>query len=159
VPALRLDSGDLLAENAAVLQQIAALYPKAELAPIDALGRARLQQWLAFIGSELHKATFIPLLDKKAPAGTREHTLQKAKARLDYLDRHLTGREFLLDKFSVADAYLVTILNWTAVKDVDLAPWPALLAYFKRIRARPAVAQAVAEEYAMYQAELERRAA
>jgi glutathione S-transferase len=159
VPSLKLDSGELIAENAAVLQYIANLYPEAELAPTDELGRARLQQWLGFIGSELHKAMFIPLLDRKAPEGTRAHTLSKYRVRLDFLDRHLAGREFLLERFSVADAYLVTILNWTAPTEVDLAPWPAVKDYYKRMRARPAVARAVAEEYALYQAENARHAA
>jgi glutathione S-transferase len=159
VPLLRLESGELITENMAVLQYIAARHPQAELAPTDELGRARLQQWLGFIGTELHKAMFIPLFDRKAPDGTRAHTLNKYRSRLDYLDRHLTGREFLLDRFSVADAYLVTILNWTAPTEVDLAPWPALKDYYKRMRARPAVAKAIAEEYALYQAEQARHAA
>ena len=153
VPLLEVDGGERIAENTAVLQFIAAHFPEAELAPTDPLGRARLQQWLGFIGTELHKAMFIPLFDRKAPDGTRAHTLNKSRSKLDYLDRYLTGREYLLDKFSVADAYLVTILNWTAPTDVDLAAWPALKDYYKRMRARPLVAKAIAEEYALYEAE------
>src|SRR5579863_1526344 len=77
VPLLRLDDGSLLSENAAILQYIAGRYPDAKLAPTDALGRAHLQQWLCFIGTELHKALFIPLFDKNAPEGTRTHTLKR----------------------------------------------------------------------------------
>ncbi len=135
VPLVRLDDGSLLSENAAILQYIAARYPQAELAPRDDIERARLQQWLCFIGTELHKGLFIPLFDQKAPDGTRAHTLKKYESRLNYLDNHLTDREFLLDRFSVADAYLFTILNWTAPTRVDLTPWPAIKAYTRPMRA------------------------
>ncbi len=159
VPLLRLDDDTLLAENAAILQYIAARYPQAQLAPADAEGRARLQQWLCFIGTELHKALFMPLFDQKAPDGTRAHVLSKAQSRLKYLNGHLTGREFLLDDFSVADAYLYTVLNWAKFTGVDLAPYPAIAAYYDRLKVRPSVAKAFAEEYALYQAEQARHKA
>ena len=159
VPLLRLEDGTLLAENAAVLQYIAARYPQAELVPNDAVGRARLQQWLCFIGTELHKATFIPLFDQKAPEGTRAHVLDKAKSRLKYLNDHLTGREFLLDDFTVADAYLYTVLNWAKFTGVDLEPYPAIAGYYNRLKSRPSIAKAFAEEYALYQAEQARQKA
>jgi glutathione S-transferase len=159
VPLLRLDDGSLLSENAAILQYIAACYPDAELAPSDAIGRARLQQWLCFIGTELHKALFIPLFDQKAPDGTRSHALKKSQSRLQYLNDHLTGREFLLDRFSIADAYLYTILNWTVPTHVDLTAWPAIKAYHGRLATRPSVAKAFAEEFALYKAELARHQA
>jgi len=159
VPLVRLDDGSLLSENAAILQYIAARYPQAELAPRDDIERARLQQWLCFIGTELHKGLFIPLFDQKAPDGTRAHTLKKYESRLNSLDNHLTGREFLLDRFSVADAYLYTILNWTAPTRVDLTPWPAIKAYHERLQKRPSVAKAFQEEFALYRAELARHQA
>ena len=159
VPLVRLDDGSLLSENAAILQYIAARYPQAELAPRDDIERAHLQQWLCFIGTELHKGLFIPLFDQKAPDGTRVHTLKKYESRLNYLDNHLTGREFLLDRFSVADAYLYTILNWTAPTRVDLTPWPAIKAYHERLQKRPSVAKAFQEEFALYRAELARHQA
>ena len=159
VPLVRLDDGSLLSENAAILQYIAARYPQAELAPRDDIERARLQQWLCFIGTELHKGLFIPLFDQKAPDGTRAHTLKKYESRLNYLDNHLTGREFLLDRFSVADAYLYTILNWTMPTRVDLTPWPAIKAYHERLQKRPSVAKAFQEEFALYGAELARHQA
>jgi len=159
VPLLRLDDGSLLPENAAILQYIAARYPKAKLAPSDDIERARLQQWLCFIGTELHKALFIPLFDQKAPGGTRERTLEKSASRLAYLNAHLDGREFLLDRFSVADGYLYTVLNWTVPTRIDLAPWPAIKDYHQRLRTRPSVAKAFAEEFALYQAELTRHQA
>jgi glutathione S-transferase len=159
VPLLRLDDGSLLSENAAILQYIAGRYPQAGLAPGDDAGRAHLQQWLCFIGTELHKGLFSPLFDQKAPEGTRQHRLNKSASRLKFLDDHLAGREFLLDRFSVADAYLCTVLNWSAPTRVDLAPWPAVKAYHERLRARPAIAKAFREEAALYQAELARHKA
>ena len=159
VPLLRLDDGSLLSENAAILQYIAGRYPQAGLAPSDDIGRAHLQQWLCFIGTELHKGFFNPLFDQKAPEGTRQHILNKFGSRLKFLDDHLVGREFLLDRFTVADAYLYTILNWTAPTRVDLAPWPAIKAYHERLRTRPMLARAFQEEIALYQAELARHKA
>jgi glutathione S-transferase len=159
VPALRLDDGSLLTENAAVLQYLAERFPTGQLAPTGDLERARLQQWLCFIGTELHKAMFIPLFDRNAPDGTKPHTLAKSQSRLDFLNAHLTGREFLLDRFSIADAYLCTVLNWTRPTQVDLAPWPAIKEYHRRMVARPSVARAISEEYALYEAELARHRA
>jgi len=159
VPLLRLDDGSLLSENAAILQYIAGRYPQAQLAPSGDIERARLQQWLCFIGTELHKGLFIPLFDQKAPEGTREYTLKKTESRLKYLDDHLSGREFLLDRFSVADGYLYTVLNWTVPTRVDLARWPAIKSYYEYLQARPSVAKAFLEELALYKAELARHKA
>jgi len=159
VPLLRLDDGSLLRENAAILQYIAARYPQAELVPADATEKARLQQWLSFIGTELHKGLFIPLFDQKAPEGTRPHVLKKQESRLKYLDNYLGGRDFLLDRFTVADAYLYTVLNWTTATSVDLAPFPAIQQYHRRLQKRPSVAKAFQEELALYKAELARHQA
>ena len=156
VPALRTDDGVVLTENAAVLQYLAASAPHAALAPLDGLELARLHQWLCFIGTELHKAMFIPLFDRKAPDGTAAHALAKAKSRLDHLEAHLNGRTYLLDRFSVADAYLCTVLNWAGPTRVDLAPWPSIHAYHRRIAERPAAARAIREEWSLYEAELAR---
>jgi glutathione S-transferase len=159
VPLLRLDDGSLLSENAAILQYIAARYPQSQLAPKNEIERARLQQWLCFIGTELHKGFFIPLFDQKAPQGTREHTLKKYESRLNYLNNHLTGRDYLLDRFSVADAYLYAILNWTVPLNVDLTPWPAIKSYRESLQSRPSIAKAFLEEMALYKAELARHKA
>jgi glutathione S-transferase len=159
VPVLRTDAGEVLSENAAVLQYLAGQLPHARLAPDAPLERARLQQWLCFIGTELHKALFVPLLDKKAPEAVKAYALEKGTSRLDMLDAHLKGREFLLERFSVADPYLFTVLHWSQVTPVDLKRWPALLAYFERVGKRPSVARALAEEGALYLAELKRHRA
>src|SRR5262249_38139325 len=126
VPALDVGVGSVLTENSAVLQYVAERFPGAHLAPTEALERARLQQWLGFLGTELHKAVFIPLLDPRANETVKAYAKDKAAQRFEVLNAHLTGREFLLDRFSVADAYLVTVLNWAAFTGVDLAAWPAV---------------------------------
>jgi glutathione S-transferase len=105
VPALRTDDGAVLTENAAILQYVASRFPAADLAPTDGIARARLQAWLSFVGTELHKGLFIPLLDRRAPEGAKTYAMEKYRPRLDYLNDYLSGREFLLDRFSVADAY------------------------------------------------------
>ena len=160
VPTLRTDDGIVLTENAAILQYIASRYPGSELAPRNERERAQLQQWLCFIGTELHKGLFVPLLDKKAGAEVKSYVLEKNLSRLDYLDNYLRGRDYLLDHFSVADAYLVTVINWTmATPPIDLAKWPNVKAYYERLRTRPSITKAVAEEFELYKAELARHKA
>ncbi len=159
VPLIRLDDGALLSENAAVLQYVAARYPGADLGGRDDLERARLQQWLCFIGTELHKALFIPLFDQGLSEDAKARVRDKSELRFAFLDNHLRGRDFLLDRFTVADAYLYTVLNWTGSTKVDLTPWPAIAAYHKRMQARPSIAKAFKEEFALYQAELARHKA
>jgi glutathione S-transferase len=160
VPTLRTDDGLVLTENAAILQYVADRFPQAGLSAADGAERSRLHQWLCFIGTELHKALFVPLLDKKAPQEMKGYVLAKNLSRLDYLENYLKGRDYLLDHFSVADAYLVTVINCTmATPPVELAKWPTLKAYYNRLRARPSIAKAIAEEFDLYKAELARRKA
>ena len=115
-----------------------------------------MQQWLGFIGTELHKAVFVPLLDASAPDAEKGYAREKLALRMGVLEKHLAGREFLLDAFSIADAYLATILNWTAATAVNLAEWPAVQDYHRRMLKRPSIARAFGEELALYQAELAR---
>ncbi|MDB4990386.1 MAG: glutathione S-transferase [Myxococcaceae bacterium] len=151
VPVLRTDNLELLTESSAILQHVARLFPDAQLAPTDELGLARLQQWLCFIAAELHKGLFAPLLDSKAPEVVKSYTRDKYLSRtFGLLDDYLEDREFLLDSFSVADAYLVAVLGWAAATAIDLATWPALAAYVKRLHARPSIARALSEERALY---------
>jgi glutathione S-transferase len=162
VPALRLDDGTVVTENAAILQYIADAYPEARLAPpeSDRLARTTLRQWLSFIGAELHKALMTPLLGRDTPPEVKAWVLSKYLSRLAYLDRRLAGREFLLDRFSVADAYLATVLNWTqATPEIDLAAYPNVKAYLERMRRRPTVAAALALEVPLFRAEIARRKA
>ncbi|MGO4712432.1 glutathione binding-like protein [Bradyrhizobium sp. 2TAF24] len=160
VPTLRTDDDVVLTENAAILQYVAERFPGAGMAAENAQERARLQQWLCFIGTELHKGLFLPLLDRKAPADVHAYTLKKYLSRLDYLNRYLDGRAFVLDHFSVADAYLATVLNWSmATPMIDFKAYPAVTAYLTRMRARPSIARAMAEELELYKAEIARHKA
>ena len=158
VPVLRTDSGELLTENGAVLQYIAERFPTAGLAPDSGIERARLWQWLSFLGTEVHKAIFGTLFDLKAPKEALAHARSRIPARFARLDQHLTGREFLLDRFSVADAYLATILNWCLATEISLDAYPALSAFRSRMLERPSVKQAMAIELPLYQQEVAKRA-
>jgi glutathione S-transferase len=160
VPTLRTDDGHVLTENAAILQYVADRFPQAGISTGPGIERSRLHQWLCFIGTELHKGLFMPLLDRKAPPEVKTYVLGKNISRLDFLENYLKGREFLLDHFSVADAYLVTVINWTmATPPIELAKWPTVKAYYDRLRARPSIANAVAEEFELYKAEVARHKA
>jgi glutathione S-transferase len=159
VPTLRTDQGEIITENAAILQYVVDRYPQAQLGPASGLERTRLQQWLSFISSELHAATFIPLLDKKAPEGAKAFSLSKAPERLKVLSQHLRDREFLLERFSVADAYLTAVLGWTIATPIKLADWPILEGYLGRMHQRPSVARAFAEERQLYGQEQARKSA
>jgi glutathione S-transferase len=158
VPTIRTDDGEVIMENAAVLQWIAERYPAAALGPADAPSRTRLRQWLSFIATELHMKLQV-LLDRSAPDGAKRYALDKLPARLSFVDRHLADREHLLDRFTVADALLVTVLHWTIVTPVKLDEWPSLSAYVGRLRDRPSVARALAEETPMYLREQQTRRA
>lgn len=151
VPALRTDEGEVLTENAAILQYLADRFPDAGLAP-QGFERYRLQQWLSFIGSELHKHVFTPLLSPKSDEAAKALAREAAAERFAYLDEQLDGREYLLDTFTVADAYMAAVLNWAQAVKFDLAAYPNVVAYRDRIRSRPAVARALGEEFALYQA-------
>jgi glutathione S-transferase len=160
VPTLHTDDGVVLTENAAILQYVADRFPDSAIAVGSGLDRSRLQQWLCFIGTELHKGLFNPLLTETAPAEVKAYALQKGLPLLDYLDAQLEGRDYLLDRFSVADAYLVTVLNWTtALPPIDLNRWPAIKRYYDMHRARPSVASAIAQEYELYRAQIARHRA
>ena len=159
VPVLRTDDGTLLTENPAILLYVADQFPGAGLAPRDGFDRYRLAQWLGFANSELHKATFVPLLDGKCPDGGKAYAHEKTPLRLAHLAKHIDGREFVLDRFTVADAYLATVLNWARYSNVAFAAWPAVEAYYRRLMARPSIARALDEETALYKADQARRSA
>jgi glutathione S-transferase len=145
VPALRLDNGEVLTENVAVLQYIADRNPAAKLAPsAGTIERYRLVEWLAFINSEVHKS-FSPLFRKDAPEDVKQYARKNLTTRLEYLQRILENRSFLLgEQFTVADAYLFTVLGWAPHVDVDIGP--QLKRYVERIGARPQVIAAMKAE-------------
>ncbi|MCA9667798.1 MAG: glutathione S-transferase family protein [Myxococcales bacterium] len=156
VPALKLDDGTLLTENIAVLCAIAEMAPPEKRLLPD---RQEGLRWLAFINSELHKGIFGTLFDRDAPDEAKRFALEKGKARLRHIDEHMRGRETVLDSFSVVDAYLYTVLNWTQVVDIDLRrDYPALEAFFVAVRKRPSVARAFEAELPLYQARRAQRA-
>jgi len=159
VPVLEMDDGELLTENTAVLQYVAERHPEARLHPDEPEQRALLRKWLGFIGTELHKAVFVPLLDPKASADVKAYSMDKAALRLSTLEAHLQRHDHLEGSYGIADIYLAVVLNWAPYAGVDLAAWPAVRAYHRRIGQREAVARALREEFALYQEEQRLRAA
>ena len=143
VPVLVLDDGSVLTENVAVLSYISTLDASGKLAPKPGtMGFFRVVEWLAFIATEIHKG-FSPLWYPDTPAQVREQTIAKLGKRFDVVVAALGNREYLYgNAFTIADAYLFTILSWSKLLKVDLARWPALTAYVERIGTRPSVQQA-----------------
>lgn len=147
VPALQLDSGELLTEGPAIVQYLADLAPEKKLAPANgSVARYQLQSWLTFIGTELHKS-FSPFFNPAAPQEWKDVCRANLERRLAYTEQQLAGRDYLLGgDFTVADAYLFTVLGWALHIQLDLGRWPHLLAYQARIAARPAVVAALKAE-------------
>ncbi len=147
VPALQLDGGELLTEGPAIVQYLADLAPEKKLAPANgSLQRYQLQSWLTFIGTELHKSCS-PFFNPAAPQAMKDMACANLERRLAYVAQQLEGRDYLLGgDFSVADAYLFTVLGWFKYLPVDLSAWPLLQAYQARVAARPAVQAALKAE-------------
>jgi glutathione S-transferase len=147
VPALEID-GELHTEVAALVQYLAERAPQSELLPAAGTKeRFRLNQWLTFISSELHK-TFSPWLWHAETAdSTQRAARDKLAARFAELDRHLAERAYLTgNSFTVADAYAFTIINWANFLKIDLKPYPSLSAFMARVAARPKVREALKAE-------------
>lgn len=147
VPALRLDDGQTMTECAVIAQYVADRKPEKKLAPAAGTPeRYRLQEWLNFIATEVHKGTS-PLFNPATPEAFKQIVLERLGQRYDMLAKHLEQRPFLMgDSFTIADGYLFTILNWTNFLKIDLSKWPALKAYMGRVAARPAVQEALKAE-------------
>lgn len=147
VPVLQLDNGERLTEGPAIVQYLADLKPAAGLLPpAGSLARARAQEWLNFIATELHKS-FAPLFNPTSADELKANAHATIARRLGIFDKVLTGQDYLTGtQFSVADAYLFTIVNWSGFMAIDLTPWPAVSAFQKRVGARPAVQQALKAE-------------
>lgn len=147
VPALRLGDGSILTECAVMLQYIADHMPAANLAPkAGTTERYRLMEWLNFLATEVHKP-FGPFFNPKAGPEIREYSLRLLTRRLGYLDAQLDGKPCLMgDRFTVADCYLFTLLNWCNLHQIDLAQWPALKDYMTRVAARPSVRETMKAE-------------
>jgi len=153
VPALETRGGLALSEGPAVLTYIADLAAEGVLAPAPYTDeRYQMMRWLGFVSSEIHKGVFAPLMSKQASVGARDWARALVGKRFALLSDHLDGRDFLVDTFSVADAYLLAVLNWCEHAGVAIADWPVLLGWRTKMRARPSVAQAMGEEMPLLRA-------
>lgn len=150
VPVLELDNGERLSEGPAIVQYIADLKPELGLAPAaGSFERYRLQEWLAFINSEVHKG-FSPLFRPTTPEETKVAAREALANRLAYIAGHLAHSDYLLGKqFTVADGYLYTVLNWGQWVGVDIKQWPSLAAFVEHVANRPSVVTARAAEAAL----------
>jgi glutathione S-transferase len=147
VPMLELDDGTRLREGPAIVQYIADLAPTKNLAPANGtLPRYRLQEWLTFIGTEIHKS-FSPLFNPAMPDEGKKIYRDRIANRLAYVDKELAGKQYVMgDSFSVADAYLYTVTRWTKPMSIDISGYPNLTAFMARVEARPAVQEALKAE-------------
>ena len=147
VPLLELDNGERLREGPAIVQYIADQVPDKQLAPANGtLARYRLQEWLTFIGTELHKG-FSPLFNPATPEDYKPMVRERLLQRLQWVDSQLAGKQYLMgDQFTVADGYLFTVPNWTQPTKLDISGLANLAAYRERVGARPAVQAAMKAE-------------
>jgi glutathione S-transferase len=147
VPALQLDNGEVLTEGPAIVQYLADQKPSAKLAPANGtLERYRLQEMLGFINSEIHKS-YSPLFNPNTLPDVRTEKIEYLKKRYALVEKQLAGRDYLFGPgFSAADAYLFTVTNWAHHVKLDLAAFPNLMAFQKRVAARPAVQAAMKAE-------------
>jgi glutathione S-transferase len=147
VPAIELDSGELLTEGPVISQYLADLKPESGIAPANGtLARYRLQEILGYINSEIHKS-YSPLFNPATSAEVREERAEYLKKRYALIETTLASSPYLTgERFTVADAYLFTVTNWARMVKVDLAAFPHLLAFQKRVAERPAVQAAMKAE-------------
>ena len=140
VPALGIDNGEVLTENAAVLQYIADQAPSSGLLPqLGDFRRYRVIEWLNYVATELHKG-FGPLWNPASTPEAKEQTRELLAKKFDYVqDRLESGPYIMGDTFTLPDAYLFVILSWTAMHQIDLSRWAGLTAFSERVQARPAV--------------------
>lgn len=147
VPALVLDSGEVLTEVGVVCQYLADQKPGSGLAPqAGTMARYHLMEWLNFVATEVHKQIGA-LFNPKMTPEMKEVQLGVIERRLNALEKMLGGKDYLMgEKFSVADAYLFTVLNWTRIHKIDMGKWPQLQAFMARVADRPRVKEAMTAE-------------
>jgi glutathione S-transferase len=146
VPTLELDDGQRLTEVGAIVQYLADRKPEAGLAPsAGSMERYRLIEWINFIATEIHKG-FGPLWKPDSTDDEKERTRNRLGLRLEWLSKQLQGKDYLMGNFTIADAYLFTVLNWAQWTGVDLGKWPVLQAFVSRIGTRPRVQEALRAE-------------
>ncbi|KNH47330.1 glutathione transferase GstA [Pseudomonas lini] len=148
VAALQLENGDVLTESPAILQYLADLRPEANLAPTNGtFERVRLQEWLNFVSTEIHGGLGW-LFNSQFPDDVKALIKEKLFKRFVVLGQTLERQDYLMaGGFSIADAYLFTVLRWTQVFGIDLNRWPALMRFQVRIDQRPSVKAALAAEW------------
>ncbi len=148
VPLLELDNGEKLTEGVAIMQYLADLKPELKLAPANGtFERSRLQESLNFIATEIHKAHWPLFYPDQAGEKARDVYTEKLKKAYDHTAKKLTGKEYLCGSdFTIADAYLFTILGWSKKVHLDLSAWPTLVEYQKRIGSRSKVVAAMNAE-------------
>ena len=147
VPLLELDDGTRITEGPAIVQYIADQVPAKNLAPANGtLERYKMQSWLNFISTELHKG-FSPLFNPATPADYKPMVIEKLMSRLKWVDAQLAGKTWLMgEAFSVADPYLFTVTNWAPHVGVDITGFVNITAFRARMAARPAVQAAMNHE-------------
>ncbi|MBD2746984.1 glutathione transferase GstA [Microvirga sp. BT688] len=147
VPALGLQDNSVLTEASAIIQYLADSQPAADLVPAHgSMERYRLLEWLGFISTEIHKG-FGPLWNPATPDAVKAATKERLATRFSLLDEALGKQPFLMgDKFTIADAYLFTVVNWTNFHAIDISSFPNLQAFQARVASRPAVQQALEAE-------------
>ena len=147
VPALELDNGQILTEIPAILQYLADMKPEARLVPRPgSLERVRCQEWLNYIATEFHK-TFSPLFRDDTPEPYKESMREKLKGRFDFFGATLSKQDWLLgSEYSIADAYLTTILRWPRALKISMENWPVMMGYLEKSLARPATREAIKAE-------------
>lgn len=147
VPVLELDDGTRLREGPAIIQYIADQVPTKNLAPANGtLPRYRLQEWLTFIGTEIHKS-FSPLFNSAMPDDGKKIFRDKLTQRYQWINGQLEGKDYLMgEHFSVADAYFFVVTRWAKPMNIDLSGLPNVLAHHERVGARPAVQEALRVE-------------
>ena len=148
VPILELENGERLTEGPVIVQYLADQKPEAELIPpVGTMARYRVLEWLNYTTSELHK-TFYPLFHPELPVDDwREASRTKIARTFGWVSEQLGARKYLVgERFSVADAYLFTVVNWANGVSIDLGQWPALAQYQARIATRPRVQETLQAE-------------
>jgi len=147
VPTLKLDNGEILTEGPVIVQYLAEQKAANGLLPKSgSMERYRVQEWLNYITSELHKG-FSPLFNPTYPEDAKKIVVENLKKRFSYLDSHLAQRQYLMgDQFTVADAYCFTVVSWSNFVNIDLSAWANLKAYITRIASRPKVQEALKAE-------------
>jgi glutathione S-transferase len=151
VPCVGIGDGEYLTENVSILEYLADLAPQAKLAP-SGMERTRMRKWLGFVNSEIHVGAMSPILSRTAPDVAKSYAIERATKALAHADKHLSGREWLTETFTVADIYLAVVSNWLQATPIKLKDFLNIAAHQKRVFSRPAAAKALGEEVELYRA-------